>query len=129
MTYMGTTINDSATIVLPAGAELEGIQGLAVGISDGAVALPTAGANAIGVALFSNEEKVKAGEDVQIQIRGIGKMIASGAIAIGDEVATDAAGKAAKATSGQFIIGTALTAATAAGSVIDVQISKSGYKA
>lgn len=129
MTYIGSTINDSATVVIPAGADLEKPQGIALAVNEnGKVVLPTLGANAIGIALFSNDP-VKSGEDVQIQIKDIGKMVASEAIKVGDEIMTTAEGKAAKATSGKFIIGVALTKAAAAGSVIEIQITKSGYKA
>ncbi len=128
MDYIGTTINNSATIVMDAKADMPA-QGVAVAVADGKAVKPTAGANAIGIALFSNNETAKAGEDVQIQIKDIGKMIAAGKIAVGDEIATDADGKAVKAATGKFIIGTALTAASAAGSIIEIQITKSGYKA
>ena len=61
--------------------------------------------------------------------KDIGKWEAAGAIAVGAELATDATGKAVAATSGAFIIGVALTAATTAGDLVQVQITKSGYKA
>lgn len=132
MEYIGTTINQSPVITLKASTELTDIQGKAVAVSDGKVTLPEAGANAIGITLFTNDTTVKAGADVQIQIKDIGKIVAAEAIAVGDEVSVDATGKAVKAATGKFIIGTALTAAegvSAAGTIIQIQITKSGYKA
>ena len=48
--------------------------------------------------------------------------------AYGDELAVGTGGKAVKATSGAFIVGIALEAATQAGQRIAVQIVKAGYK-
>lgn len=126
-TYFGTSINDSPTIVLPAKAELKNVQGIALAVDGGELALPTAGQNAIGLVLFTNDETVAAGEDVTVQVKDIGKWIAGGAISVGDELTTDAAGKAVKATAGDFITAIALSKATASGDVISVQIVKAGY--
>lgn len=48
-TYFGTSINESPTIVLPAGEELTNARGIAVAIKNGAVVKPAAGAHAIGL--------------------------------------------------------------------------------
>jgi predicted ribosome-associated RNA-binding protein Tma20 len=128
-TYFGTSINDSATIVLPAKDKIENAQGIALAIDDGQLVKPTAGANVIGLSLFTNDDEIAAGDDVTVQIKDIGKWIAGGEIAIGDELTTDADGKAVKATAGNFITAVALTKATAAGDVVQVQIIKAGYKA
>ena len=128
MDYIGTTINQSPTIVLKASADLTAVQGIAFGVSSGKAALPSAGANAIGVAIISQDANIKSGEDIVLQIKDVGKMVASAAIAVGAEVSVTNAGKAKTAESGEFILGTALTAATAAGDLISVQITKSGYK-
>ena len=40
-TYFGTSINESPTIVLPAGEKLENARGIALSIQDGAVVKPT----------------------------------------------------------------------------------------
>ena len=60
-TYFGTSINESPTIVLPAKEKIEGAQGIALAISDGQLTKPTAGANVIGLSLFTNDETVEAG--------------------------------------------------------------------
>ena len=126
--YFGTSINESPTIVLEAGKDLEGAQGIALAIKNGKAEMPTAGANVIGLSLFTNDEKVKAGDDVDIQVKDIGKWIAGEAVAVGDELTTNAEGKAVKAAVGNFITAVALSAATEAGSVVKVQLIKAGYK-
>lgn len=128
MTYIGTTINESAVIVLQAGTDIENPQGIALSVdTNGKAVLPSAGANAIGIALFSNDP-VSVGSDINIQIKEIGKMVAAEAINVGDEISVNAAGKAVKAKEGDFILGIALTKASAAGSIFEIQITKSGYK-
>lgn len=128
-TYFGTSINESPTIVLPAGAKLENARGIAVAISNGAVVKPAAGANVIGLALIETDDVVEVGDDVDIQIKDIGKWVAGEKIAVGDELATNAEGKAVKAAAGNFIVAVALSAAEEAGTWVKVQIIKAGYKA
>lgn len=126
--YFGTSINESPTIVLPAGAKLENARGTALAISGGKVVKPTAGAHVIGLSVIETEETVEAGRDVDIQIKDIGKWVAGGEIAAGTELATDADGKAVAAGAGDFIVGVALSSAAKAGTWIKVQIIKAGYK-
>lgn len=127
-TYFGTSINESPTIIMEAGAKLEDVQGIALAITAGKLAKPSAGANVIGLSLFTNDENVEAGGSLTVQVKDIGRWVAGEAIAVGDELATDAAGKAVKATDGAFIVGIALSAAAKAGTVVSVQLTKSGYK-
>ena len=125
MSYYGTTINESPTIVIQAGAAISAPAFLAIK-ADGTVA--GAGEHALGIAHPCNDEAVASGDDLTIQIKDIGTWIAGGAVAKGAELASDADGKAVTATSSDFIIGVALAAATAAGQRIPVQICKCGYK-
>ena len=127
-TYLGTTINSSPTVVFPAGADISGARCVALALSNGKLALPAAGAMALGISIGETDEDVAAGTDIDIQIKDIGKWMAGEAIAVGDELMTDAEGKAVKATSGKFIMGVALTAAATAGSLVQVQLAKMGYK-
>lgn len=127
VTFIGSTINESATVTFKAKAELKGNQGLALALNEGKLEPPAAGANVLGLSLFTNDD-AKAGDSLTVQVKDIGKWIAGGAVAAGDELAVDAAGKAVKAAEGQFIVGIALSAAAAAGTVISVQLTKSGYK-
>lgn len=127
VTFIGSTINESATVTFKAKAELKGNQGLALALNEGKLELPAAGANVLGLSLFTNDD-AKAGDSLTVQVKDIGKWIAGDAVAAGDELAVDAAGKAVKAAEGQFIVGIALSAAAAAGTVVSVQLTKSGYK-
>lgn len=127
-TYFGTTINESPTIVLPAGAKIEAAQGKAVIISDGTAKLATAGANAIGLIPLSEDETIAQGDDVVIQVKDIGAWVAGEKIAVGDELTSNATGQAVKVADGNFITAIALTAADKAGAIIRVQLIKAGYK-
>lgn len=125
MSYFGTTINDSAVIVVKAGEEIPAPAFLAVG-ADGKVA--TAGKNAIGIVMPGCDDKVTVGDDLDVQIKDIGAWTAGAAVAYGDELAVGVGGKAVKATAKSFIVGIALEEATKAGQRIAVQIVKAGYK-
>ena len=127
-TILGTTINSSPTVVFPAGAAITGARYVALGLSDGKAVLPAAGAMALGISIGETEENVAAGEDIDIQIKDIGKWMAGEPIDAGDALATDVAGKAVKAPSGQFIMGVALTSAAAADTLVQVQLAKMGYQ-
>lgn len=127
-TYFGTSINESPTIVLPAGDTLENARGIALTVKDGAVIKPAAGAHVIGLSLIETDETVEKGMDVDIQIKDIGKWVAGEEITVGTELATNTDGKAVAAKAGDFIVGMALSSASAAGTWIKVQIIKAGYK-
>lgn len=128
-TTIGTTINQSPTINLVAGADIAKAPGKAIAITNGEAVLATAGANAIGIAMLSEEETIKKGSDITVQIKDIGAWVAGAAVEVGDELTTDANGCAVKAVTGNFIIGVALTAAEDAGTIIRAQFIKAGYKA
>lgn len=127
-TYFGTSINESPTIVLPAGEKLENARGIAVAIKNGAVVKPEAGAHVIGISLIETDETVEAGTGVDIQIKDIGKWVVGEEITVGTELTTDAEGKAVAAKEGDYIIGVALSNAAEAGTWIKVQIINAGYK-
>lgn len=127
-TYFGSSINDSPTIVLPAGDKLENARGIALAVKDGAAVKPEAGAHVIGISLIETDETVEKGMDVDIQVKDIGKWTAGEEITIGTELATDAEGRAVAAKAGDFILGVALSNASEAGTWIKVQIIKAGYK-
>lgn len=78
----------------------------------------SAGAKALGVALYDAAD----GEPVAVVVQGTAVVEAGGAIAVGDNVAADANGRAVVATpaSGYTILGIALEAASAAGEEIEV---------
>lgn len=128
-TYFGSSINESPTIVMSAGEKLENARGIALAIKDGAVIKPAAGAHVIGISLIETDETVEIGDDVDIQVKDIGKWVAGEEIATGAELACDADGKAVAAKTGDFIVGIALSSASDAGTWIKAQIIKAGYKA
>ncbi len=129
MNYVGTTINNSPTIVMTVGDGLKAAQGIAVAFDEnGDAVLPEAGANVAGIALFTSDDALEKGDEITVQIKDIGSWVAAGEIKAGDEVSTDAEGKAVKSADGNFIVGTALSSVTKAGSIVKVQITKSGYK-
>lgn len=127
MEYSG--INESPTIDLLAASELTAPQGVALALSATGAALPAAGADAVGIALVSNPEKVAANGRVDVQISGCGLWKAGGAFDAGDLLATDAKGQAVKAETGNYVIARALETATAAGDLIKVKLINSGAKA
>lgn len=127
-TYFGTTINESPTITLVAGADIENAQGKAVKIVGGEAIAATAGVNAVGIIPLSEDEVIKRGSDVTIQVKDIGAWKAGGKIDVGDELTSDADGFAVKATAGNFITAIAFTSAEEKGTIIRAQVVKAGYK-
>ena len=127
-TYLGSSINDSPTIVLPAGDNIENARAIALAVKDGAVIKPEAGAHVIGISLIETDETVVKGMDVDIQIKDIGKWAAGKEITVGTELAANAEGRAVPAKAGDFIVGVALSNASEAGTWVKVQIIKAGYK-
>lgn len=127
-TYFGTSINESPTIVMDAGEKLENARGIALAIKDGTAVKPAAGAHIIGISIIETDETVEKGENVDIQVKDIGKWVAGEEVAIGTELACDAEGRAVAAKAGDFIVGVALSSASDAGTWIKVQIIKAGYK-
>ena len=127
-TYFGSSINESPTVVFPAGEKLENARGIALRLNGNKVMKPAAGAHVVGISLIETDETVEAGRDIDIQVKDIGKWVAGEEISIGTELATDDDGKAVAAKAGDFIVGVALSSAEKAGTWIKVQIIKAGYK-
>ncbi|RKJ46560.1 DUF2190 family protein [bacterium 1XD8-76] len=118
--FNGVQINQSVTIVEQAGAEIKDVRNRIVAYDkDGNVVLAADGsAVLVGIALIEaganditgvESGKVNAGDDVDIQIKDIGYILAGGDIAKGDEV-TASGGLAVKAESGNYVVGIALSA-------------------
>lgn len=131
--FNGVQINQSVTIVEQAGAAVEDVRNRIMAYDkDGNVVLAEDGSTVpVGIALIeagindiSGKEsgKVNAGDDVDIQIKDIGYILAGGDIAKGDEV-TALNGLAVKAEAGNYIVGIALSAA-AKDKYCRVQIAK-----
>ena len=132
--YHGVQINPSPTIVEMAGADIADCRNRIMKYDEnGNVVLATAGADfPLGIALIEagynditgvEAGKVVAGDDVDIQIKEMGVVIAGAEIKKGQEIAAGADGFAAVAASGDFVLGIALTDA-AAGEYLHVHITK-----
>ena len=134
--FNGVQINQSVTIVEQAGADIADVRNRIMTYdTDCNVVLATDGSKVlVGVALIEagindisgvESGKVSTGEDVDIQIKDIGYILAGGEIAKGDEV-TASDGLAVKAEAGNYVVGIALSA-VAKDEYCRVQIAK--YKA
>ena len=119
--FNGVQINQSVTIVEQAGVDIEDVRNRIMAYDkDGNFVLATDGsAVLLGVALIEagmndisgvESGKVNAGDDVDIQMKDIGYILAGGAIAKGDEV-TASNGLAVKAEAGNYVVGIALSTA------------------
>ena len=118
--FNGVQMNQSVTIVEQAGAEISDVRNRIMAYdTDGNVVLAADGsAVPVGIALteagvndISGVEsgKVTAGDDVDIQVKDIGYVLAGGDLAKGDEVAASG-GLAVKAEAGSYVVGIALSA-------------------
>ena len=132
--YIGTQINQTATISERAGADITDVRNRILKYdTDGNVVLAEDGtAPMLGLAIIEagyndisgeTSGKVKKGEDVDIQIKDIGSIIASAEIKKGQEVTAATGGKAAVAKEGEYVIGVALKHVSAGG-YCRVQIAK-----
>lgn len=123
--YIGTSINNSATVELKAGAEVTEFQ--AVKFSSGKMVGATAGDHALGL-VIPGQEGIKADSRVTVQVKEMGLWKTGGEVAAGAELTPDKDGLAVTATGGDFILAVALEPAAAKGTIIKVQIIKAGYK-
>jgi hypothetical protein len=129
MSYIGTSINNSATIVAKASVDIADGDFLAAKFSSGKIAIcGTSGENALGL-IIPGQDGIQADDDVNVQIKDIGLWKTGAGVSAGAELTTDANGKAITATAGAFILAIALEDAATANAVIKVQVIKAGYKA
>lgn len=126
MSYHGTGINNSATIVAKAAADITAGAFLAATLTENGANVAKAGEAPVGI-FIPETESPKAGEDTHIQVKDIGLAKTGGAVNAGDLLAADADGKLVKAAAGAFALAAALETATAAGQIISVQIVKAGF--
>ena len=124
--FNGVQINQSVTIVEKAGADIADCRNRIMTYDEnGNVVLATAGTDIpVGVALIeagyndisgAESGKVVTGDDVDIQIKDIGFVLAGAEIKKGQEVTAGADGKAAVAATGNYVLGIALNHVTADG--------------
>lgn len=124
--FNGTQINSSVTISEKAGADIADCRNRIMKYDgNGNVVLAGAGTDIpIGVAIIEagcnditgqESGKINSGDDVDIQIKDIGYVLAGAEISKGSEITSSADGKAAVATSGDYVLGIALSKASADG--------------
>lgn len=132
--YNGVQINPSPTIVAEAGVAIDDCRNRIMKFDEnGKAVLATAGTDIpVGIALIEAgynditgaiSGKVSVGEDVDILIKEMGVVIAGADIKKGQEIAAGADGKAAVASSGDYVLGFAITDAPADG-YLHIQIAK-----
>ncbi len=131
MNYFGVGINTSSVVAEIAGADIENAAFCAVKYDENGnvVLCDTEGEIVAGIVLPETTQKISAGEDITIQIKDIGLCKAGAEIKKGQEVMVDAQGRVIPATAGKFVVGYAVTTASAENEVIQVDIRKCGYKA
>lgn len=132
--YIGNQINQSPTITDVAGAAIaDGRNKLYKYDANGQLVLAGAGENVVGIGLIESgyndvtgetAGKVEVGDQVTVQIKDIGLVVAGAAVKKGAEVASNASGLAVTATNGDFVVGTALDEAKQSGDYIYIQITK-----
>ena len=128
MMYNSTIINDSATVVARAGADITTGPFTAAAFKDGALVGADGTLIPFGITIAETNDTVAKGEDVTVQVKDISKWKAGGDFAAGDFLTSDANGAAVKATAGKFILAVALESGVA-GQIVDVQIVKAGFAA
>ena len=122
--YNFTQINNTSIISEKAGTEIADCRNKIMKYdSNGDVVLATAGTDIpLGIALIEAgynditgdaSGKVVKGDDIDIQIKDIGYVIAGAEIKKGQEIAAGANGLAAVATTGNYVLGIALDGASA----------------
>ena len=132
--FHGGLINQTSTIVRKVGADIADVRNKIMKYDEnGNLVLATSGKDfPIGVAILEagynditgvEAGKVPAGEDVTIQIKDIGYVIAGAEIKEGQEVAAGADGLAAVATTGDYVLGIALNT-VAVGGYCEIQHMK-----
>lgn len=127
--YMSTAMSDTMTLAGKAATKMENCACCAVAFDEnGDFVLAEAGANAAGLLVIDTANLVNVGDVVTVQIKDIALWMTGAAVKAGDELTTDASGKAVVAAAGNFITAIALEGA-AAGQCARVQIVKAGYKA
>ncbi len=128
MSYIGDSINASPTIAERAGAAIPGGAGLAVKYDANGCIVPcaTAGEPALGVIIMQQGD-VAVGDSVTVQIKDVATCVSGGAVSKGALVAVNASAQAVAAEAGDFTIGMALSGASAAGQMLQVQICKCGF--
>lgn len=131
MNYMGASINTTSVLNEQAGQVISNgaFHLVKYGDNGHVVMCSTEGELAAGVLLPETTKETEIGEDVTIQIKDIGLCLSGAEVKKGSELMTDTQGRCIPATSGNFVVGYAVTSAAKAGEIIEIDIRKCGYKA
>lgn len=125
MAYLGTSINQSPTIVGKLDTDYQDLRGRAMKYDDNGN-LTTAKAatdTVIGLAIMNNDkDNLKAGEDVHVQIKDIGHAIIGAAVKVGQELTVDSSGRLIPAATGNKVCAIAMSAAENADQYITAMI-------
>ena len=132
--FHGGLINATQTIVRPVATEINDARNLIIAYDDNGKFVVASDPNKmpVGVAIIEagindvsgvEAGKVPAGEDLTVQIKDIGYVLAGAEIKEGQEVTTDANGKAAVATTGNYVLGIALNSVVTGG-YCEIQFAK-----
>ena len=121
--YNGTQISQSVTVSEVAGATVEDCRNKIFVYDENGKAILALIEAGINDMFGEVSGKVEAGDDIDIQIKDIGSVLAGEAIAKGDEITAGADGTAAKAKAGDYVLGIALSKVAKDG-YARVQISK-----
>ncbi|MBR3070254.1 capsid cement protein [Fibrobacter sp.] len=111
----GNVLNFTASVAVPA------FRFVALGTTEGSVALASAGGDAIGV---SYELDAAQGARQDVQFDGIAEVTAGGAFAVGAKLKVGSNGKAVAASAGDAYVAVALDSATADGDVVRIKLEK-----
>lgn len=127
MTYTGTSMERECALAEVTGAAIEGGAFKAVKYdgSGNVVLASTAGEAIAGILPAQTPDALESGAGVTVQVAGLGRMLAGGALKKGDLLAVSATGAAVKAAAGQTVIGMAREAG-ASGAILRVQLLLGG---
>lgn len=120
----------SITLNAATGADVRQRRFVTVGASGIGEAVDGADAVGVSLELYDDSERALGNATTAIPVvvnQGARvELIAGEAIAIGDDIASDSQGRAKTSATGDAILGKALTASSAAGTVVDVLYTKAG---
>lgn len=131
MNYFGASINQSPTVAEKAGEAISNGEFLSVKYNeDGNVVICNAeGDMAAGILLPETSKTINIGDDVTVQIKDIGLGMSGSKINKGEELTSDSKGRLISASSGNFVLGYAVSSSEKEDELIRIDIRKSGWKA
>ncbi len=114
---------DGFAYALEADGDLSAGQHHILAVPDSAAQVGLAGAGAVAVGVLQNKPNA-AGVAASIHQTGVSKMVVGAAVSIGDLVTSNASGRGITATTGDYVVGVALTAGANDGETISVLLGQ-----